>query len=417
MFSRLRTILAPVTGAVPDRPPFGQGTVRRVPNPTVPHRDSLILFGVLILALLCPGTLSASGDQTLATNPVIDESLQEYLVRYRDTRQAWETLLDAVLAEFSPLNEAELRDVHVDPWASIEQESGYVPQIVDITRRAPTPEERITLTPDPTGNIGIWIPAKFRLAEVLGLGENLVHWDGEFKEPRLATNKDSDGRLVVMSRVRHWFFGEFVPSLPISGPALPTFRRYLDSRTLLDTAAVAISNEIAPKHYQLGNFSFRTSYQSRIEAWHRESLFDRTLTESLSVLPSSREQNQNSGAERQLEASLQKTLATLSVRVKKALLELDTSLAPEFRRNLLESLHALDSAREQIQKKLTSAGHLPLHCTDRRHEALPHRQLILRRLRTSLATDPVPPIAQVEDQIRQIQAHLQAHRELAHESD
>ncbi len=194
----------------------------------------------------------------------------------------------------------------VNPWAGPEQEPDWWP---DWTEIGITNLPGVT-KPLPAGVVGRWIPARYRLAELLGLGSNHIHASVLLVDPALETS--SNPRYFVESRIRYTVVGTFHRTgvLRSDGPsrtvasALPvlreTFRRELDSIRRVTSLQIHAGPDVRPERTGDVEFEFDLMDSGRYAGWLNDAVVDRLADHSWSLEESESRRQQAEPAERAL---------------------------------------------------------------------------------------------------------------------
>lgn len=215
--------------------------------------------------------------------------------------------LDALAAAAKRLG-LDARSDRVDPWLGADQEHGWRPDWTEIVvTNAPRMLKSI-----PAGVVGGWIPARYRLAEVLGLGTNRVHAAMLLVDPAFETS--SNPRYLVESVIRYTLVGTFSPvsersadghvrtNAPADSLALETYRRELDSRRRVIHLRIHAGPEVRPDRTSEVDSGFEEADTGRSGGWFNDRLADRLVTHSWP--------RRRSEAQRDSEAPAESALAT-----------------------------------------------------------------------------------------------------------
>ncbi|MDA1276850.1 MAG: hypothetical protein O2960_22770, partial [Verrucomicrobia bacterium] len=176
----------------------------------------------------------------------------------------------------------------LDPWGGIDQETNYQPRFSDLKYWTGSP----ALTPAPP-SLHDYIPSRYRLAEMLGLGTNQMRIELYFIDAKLFTAIDYG--FDITQRIRHDVTGLF--QFKQTGVTVETFRQMIESKSRIGTREIDLGPEVKPHKVSFKSISAADAANGNqgTRAWEQERLDQQMALESRSVGQSERQKQDERG--------------------------------------------------------------------------------------------------------------------------
>lgn len=365
-----------------------------------------------------------AGQEATASSPApIDQALDSYRSAIGELETTWEHFLREQTQVRVPENAKSDPNLLVDPWGTIRQETYYTPPISTI-QRSDTIGDHELENLEPADLVSL-IPANFRLAELIGIGRNSIHWDAQTIDATITANSGRPLTYPTLARLRYAFIGTFEVTDEIAPPGTPieTFRAIVESRSFATVGLVSTDIPWEIKHFRLLNFSMRRLTEDRPNPWTQEALHHDLRSHLRIVLPSPHQQRLQQAKVHQIESVIEKQLASWRKEVAAEGLqrsqrrEPTVPTEPTEPMTLAAVLKRLQTAHEAIENLLLDAGHQAQLCLRNELVNLPTKNSIISWLQTQSDSDcTTPPWTDADKLTRLYQDltnHVKAHQEVA----
>ena len=367
-----------------------------------------------ILAFL----INVAWQEANASSPApIDQALESYQIAIGEMERTWQHFLREQTQLRVPETAKSEPNMLVDPWGTTRQETHFKPSISTIQRSDPIGDHELENLE--SADLVSLIPAKFRLAELLGIGRNQIHWDAQAIDATITANSGRPLTYPTLARLRYAFIGnfEFTDEIASPGTDIESFRAIVESRSFATIGLVSTDIPWEIKHFRLLNFSMRRLTEDRPNPWTQEALHQDLPSHLRIVLPSPHQNRLQQAKVHQLESVIEKQLASWRKEVAAEGLRRSQHREPIEPMTLAAALKRLQAAHEALEALLLNAGHQAQLCLRNELKHLPAMNNMIAWLQTQSVSDRTTPPWKDTDKLtrlyQDLTSHVKAHEEVA----
>ena len=365
-------------------------------------------IGAPRLFLACLATFLNSAAAELRSQT----AAEHYLGALSQFNQDWNTFLQNETSRLSKIQVSDEVTAVVNPWGRDDQETNFFPTLPPILREDPLEDQELeainadTLAPK--------IPPRFRLAQLIGLGTNMIRWNATPFDSSVVTYRGRPVSYRTMVRLRYTFHGEFTPfqtgALPIE-----SFRAYRESRSYCERGVVTIDIPWSIKHYRVLNYSVRRMTTSSPTPWIKERLHENLADNLNEISLVGAEFSERKTLTISLKKEISRSLNDWKSKMARSAIERLEQQNLSKSDQLLKSLLELDQAHQALKVLQSSSGHTPNHCLRDELARLPSKTSVLAWLREATIDTsqqrqvPWEAASTTKNLVRQWEAHIQGH--------
>lgn len=245
----------------------------------------------------------------------------------------WQMLATSLVAKYPTLLQEELKklwpeqDLRLNPWGPLDQETNFIP---------PFDQVKFPFGPAVDNYGGAEtkrrVPSLFRLAELLGLGTNVLKLEAWRIDPSFHAHGNRD--FAIVSRARNDIVAIFQHHE--AATEIETLRLSVESRLPTGYAILRMGPEVPLRKFGIEYIDFHKDYSQggfQRRAWDRQQLGSLVTEHAIQILPSQAQQRARNEAIIKLRKTVRSSLEELQ---KRLLQRLDpafsskmASLAPE----------------------------------------------------------------------------------------
>ena len=270
------------------------------------HSDILFAAEPSFEPLLAP-VLKEAAETPYHTDWItILEDRKAYLQSLDQILKHCDHLLDIGLTNVLEAQGVPASDPGINPWAPFDQETGFIPQIDSVLWH---PREESKTPPNPI--LHEILPAQYRLAEQLGIGNNALHLTPRFVDPKFQSRVPYG--FSVSSRILHELYGTFTWQ---GTNQVETFRYQIESVSRSGSGTANLGTGVKPHHVGLLQEKIENTYnQAPFRAWETENLQQRILNEGRPLAPSGKKARAQAAILHRLERSIRTQLHTWTTEI------------------------------------------------------------------------------------------------------